>query len=240
MIAKVIHYCWFGENKLPAILKKCIDSWSESCPNYEIKCWNEKNYNINKNLYMKEAYHAKKYAFVSDYARLDIIHNHGGFYLDTDVLLHKSLDSLVDNKAFFALDPGGVNTGIGFGAIKGHQILYEMMESYRDAKFIVNGKFDLTPCTARSTNILEQKGFIHSDQKQLIDEILLLPEVYFSPFVGKSSKPMITDKTIGEHLSARTWESPAQRIKAKIRTVLGPATSYKIKYILSFFMKKYK
>jgi hypothetical protein len=240
MIPKVIHYCWFGDNKLPTIFKKCINSWSKNCPDYEIICWNESNYDINKNCFMEEAYLARKFPFVSDYARLDIVFNHGGFYMDTDVLLRKSLDSLINNKAFFALDSGGANTGIGFGATKGHPIVSEIMESYKDEKFLKDGRPDLTPCTVRTTEILKKKGFIHADHKQLIGDVLLLPEVYFSPFFGNSSKPKISDQTIGEHLSARTWSGPLQRIKAKIRMTLGPVISYKIKNYLSLFLTKYR
>ena len=94
MIPKKIHYCWFGGNPLPDSVKNCIDSWKKFCPNYEIIEWNESNYDVHKIPYISEAYKNKKYAFVSDYARLDIIYNEGGFYLDTDVELIKSLDNL--------------------------------------------------------------------------------------------------------------------------------------------------
>ena len=81
MIPKVIHYCWFGGNEMSALEKKCIESWKMQCPDYEIIRWDETNYDVTKNLYMQQAYAAKKWAFVSDYARLDILYQHGGFYL---------------------------------------------------------------------------------------------------------------------------------------------------------------
>ena len=91
MIPKVIHYCWFGGNEMSALEKKCIESWKTQCPDYEIVRWDETNYDVTKNPYMQQAYAAKKWGFVPDYARLDILYQHGGFYLDTDVELLQSL-----------------------------------------------------------------------------------------------------------------------------------------------------
>ena len=85
MIPKVIHYCWFGGNPKNEVIEKCIDSWKRYCPDYKIIEWNESNYNIVKHPFMKKAYDAKKWAFVSDYARVDILNQYGGVYLDTDV-----------------------------------------------------------------------------------------------------------------------------------------------------------
>ena len=101
MIPKVIHYCWFGGNEMSALEKKCIESWKTQCPDYEIIRWDETNYDVTKNLYMQQAYAAKKWAFVSDYARLDILYQHGGFYLDTDVELLQSLDAQENSKICF-------------------------------------------------------------------------------------------------------------------------------------------
>ena len=124
MIPKVIHYCWFGGNELPELAMKCIDSWKKFCPDYEIKQWNEKNYDLDSSRYIKEAYKNKKWAFVSDYARLDIIYNNGGIYLDTDVELIGKLDEFLDEKCFLAAEREEyVNTGLGFGAEKGNVVI---------------------------------------------------------------------------------------------------------------------
>ena len=125
MIPKIIHYCWFGGNELPESVRKCIESWKKYCPDFVIKEWNESNYDVTKLPFMKDAYEAKKYAFVSDYARLDIIYQHGGIYLDTDVELIKPLDDrLLDTTCFMGMEtPGTVATGLGFGAIKGHSFI---------------------------------------------------------------------------------------------------------------------
>lgn len=117
MIPKIIHYCWFGGGELPQMQKKCIESWKKFCPDYEIKEWNESNYDVHKVPYISEAYDAGKMAFVSDYARLDIIYKHGGIYLDTDVEIIKSLEPLLEHTCFLGAERDGiVATGLGFGA----------------------------------------------------------------------------------------------------------------------------
>lgn len=103
MIPKVIHYCWFGDKPIPKMAKKCLKSWGKYCPGYEIKLWNEDNFDLNCNQYVKEAYEAKKWAFVTDYARLYIVYHYGGIYLDTDVELIQPLDSLLKEQAFLEL-----------------------------------------------------------------------------------------------------------------------------------------
>ena len=98
-IPKVIHYCWFGKGEMPALAEKCIKSWKKYCPEYKIVCHNEDNFDIDRNRYAKEAYMCGKWAFVSDYARLKVLYDEGGIYLDTDVELIKPLDELIDRKS---------------------------------------------------------------------------------------------------------------------------------------------
>ena len=100
MIPKIIHYCWFGKNPLSDLAKKCIDSWKKYCPDYEIIEWNEENFDINSNVYVKEAYDSKKWAFVTDYVRLYALDKCGGIYMDTDVELLKGIDVFLENEAF--------------------------------------------------------------------------------------------------------------------------------------------
>ena len=80
LIPKVIHYCWFGRNKKSKSVLKCIQSWKKYCPDYEIIEWNEDNFDVNCIPFVKEAYDAEKWAFVTDYARLKIIFENGGIY----------------------------------------------------------------------------------------------------------------------------------------------------------------
>ena len=125
-IPKVIHYCWFGKGEMPKLAKKCIKSWEKYCPGFEIICHNEDNFDLSQNRYMCEAYEAGKWAFVSDFARLKIIYDNGGIYLDTDVELIKPIDDLLEGKGFMGFDEKGiVATGLGFGAEKGNEIIGE-------------------------------------------------------------------------------------------------------------------
>ena len=114
MIPKIIHYCWFGGNPKSNLIKQCIDSWKKYCPDYQLIEWNESNFDINCNPYVKAAYEDKKWAFVSDYVRLYIVYNQGGVYLDTDVLLHNGIDELLKNSCWMASDDVRyISTGLG-------------------------------------------------------------------------------------------------------------------------------
>ena len=135
-IRKTIHYCWFGNGEKPELLKKCIASWIQKCPDYEIIEWNEGNFDVNFCEFTKQAYAAKKYAFVSDVARLWIIYNYGGHYLDTDVELHQSLDVFADYDGWFAAETmRHLNTGLGFGAQQYSPMVKCMLDFYQDQSF---------------------------------------------------------------------------------------------------------
>ena len=133
MIPKIIHYCWFGHNHKTKLVRKCIRSWRKYCPDYQIIEWNEDNYDISSSpLFVQQAIQEGKWAFASDYVRLRVVYEHGGFYLDTDVELVKSLDELVYNKIYFGLQDKANNcsikiaTGLGFGAEKRAPLLLEI------------------------------------------------------------------------------------------------------------------
>ena len=150
-IPKVIHYCWFGRGEKPNSIKKCMKSWKEKCPDYEIIEWNEDNFDVNYNQYTKDAYSAKKYAFVSDVARLWIIYNYGGTYLDTDVELKVSLDELCNNTTWLASDTAiHINTGLGFGSVKGNDIIKKILDDYE------NRPYDTTSCVILNTRIVKK------------------------------------------------------------------------------------
>ena len=132
MIPKIINYCWFGGNELPKETQKCIASWKKYCPDYQIIEWNESNFDIHCHPFVESAYNSKAWAFVSDYARLKVIYDNGGIYLDTDVRILKNLDFLLQNEMYIGIQQQGeyCNTGLGFGAYKHHPIVKQMMEKY--------------------------------------------------------------------------------------------------------------
>lgn len=135
-IPKIIHYCWFGQEKIPDENKRWMDSWSKFCSDYEIIEWNDDNYDYTKNRYMEEAYKAGAWAFVSDYVRLEVIHEYGGVYLDTDVELLKPLDDFLYEEAFAACNAEGrISLGLGFGAKSHMALIKEMLSCYDEMEF---------------------------------------------------------------------------------------------------------
>ena len=178
-IPKVIHYCWFGEGEIPDECKHWMESWYKYCPDYEIIRWDEKNYNVEKNNFMREAYEAKKWAFVSDYARLDIIYNNGGIYLDTDVEIKQPIDDILRNEAFCGFEANDrVAFGLGYGASVKNEIIKEIMDVYEEKTFIMdNGEYDMTPCPYIQTDILKKHGLKQNGEYQIIDGMSVFPEI---------------------------------------------------------------
>lgn len=185
MIPKTIHYCWFGRNSKPMFAKKCMKSWKKYCPDYKIIEWNEDNFDLDAcPPYVRQAYEAKKWAFVTDYVRLKVVYDHGGIYLDTDVELRKSLDELRGYRAYFGFEDGvHINTGLGFGAESGNVLLAELMDDYRDIPFVkADGDFDITSCPVRNTEVFLRHGLKQDDSFQLLtDNVAVLPSIYLCP-----------------------------------------------------------
>ena len=177
-IPKVIHYCWFGKNPIPDKNKVWIESWHKFCPDYEIKLWNEDNYDIAKNKYMLQAYEAGKWGFVPDYARVDIIYNYGGIYLDTDVEIIQPLDDLLYQDAFMGFESDDrVALGLGFGAVKGHPIIKEMRDMYENLSFVKeDGTLNQIPSPTYQTEILLKHGLKKNGSYQIIDKLTVYPE----------------------------------------------------------------
>ena len=213
MIPKVIHYCWFGRNEKPELAQKCIASWKKFCPEYEIKEWNENNYDYTKNKYMQEAYEAQKWGFVSDYARLDIIYQYGGFYFDTDVELIKGLDSLIGYKAFVGFEDGHyVANGLGFGAEAGCRILKEQRDYYDNLSFINgDGSYNLRPGPQYFTDVLLSKGLQQNNKMQEIEDLTILPMDYLNPKSFLTEELSLTDNSIAIHHAAMSWHSDETR-----------------------------
>ena len=220
MIPKIIHYCWFGENKKNKLILNCIKSWKKYCPDYEIKEWNESNFDVNCCQYVKEAYEAKKWAFVSDYARLWIVYNYGGIYLDTDVELKSSLDFLLGSELFVSFEnESNINTGVGFGAIEKNEVINAILNSYKDIFFRkTDGSLDLTPCTTRNTEtLLELFGDdIYDAKKMQTKNITVLSPDYLCPLDPITGAMNITNNTIGIHWYDASWRNKAVNIREKI------------------------
>lgn len=222
-IPKVIHYCWFGKGKMPAISEKCINSWRVFCPDYKIVCWNEENFDINENKYAKEAYECGKWAFVSDYVRLKVLYDEGGIYLDTDVELIKSLDSLIEKTGFMGFDDNGlISTGLGFACEKGNELVGRLLLDYDDISFILpDGTYDLTPCPDRNTKTLEKLGMNLADKDQVFMGIHMLPEDYLCPIKYYTGKKIITKNTYSIHHFCASWTSKTAKRTLFVKRIIG-------------------
>ncbi len=215
MIPKIIHYCWFGRNPKPKLAKKCFKSWKKYCPDYKIIEWNEDNFDLSAApLYVRQAYECKKWAFVTDWVRLKVVHDSGGIYLDTDVEVLRNLDGLLKDDAFFGFEDGiHIATGLGFGAVKGNTLLKELMDDYNDIPFILeSGELDTVACPVRNTLVFINNGLIQNNTLQtLSDGIKIYPKEYFCP---KSYETMLIEKTANTHTIHHfnaSWHSKEQR-----------------------------
>lgn len=234
MIPKVIHYCWFGNNPLPFEVKKCINSWKKICPDYEIRRWDETNFDVYQNDFIKNAYGSKAWAFVSDYARLKIVYDEGGIYLDTDVELKKSLDELRKNEGFFAIQQEGhyCNTGLGFGAKKENEIVKTMLDLYDDLIYSEENKFSIA-CPYLNTKALEKYGYSYSDDVIVIHNNLVLPPRFMDPIApGKNKENLLCNDTVSIHHYSASWMDDKTVRRRKIIRIIGEKRIYKIKKIL--------
>lgn len=215
-IPKVIHYCWFGGNPLPEEAIRCIESWKKYCPDYEIKEWNESNYDIQAKCdYVKQAYQAEKWAYISDYARFDILYQYGGVYFDTDVELIKPIDTIVNRGPFMGCEARKlnetevlVNTGLGIGAYPRMSVYREMLDNYEHTPFYLeNKRLNLMTVVTRMTSILKQYGYIGNNKLQQVADVWVYPVEYFCPQNFYTSELIITRNTVSIHHYSSSWMS---------------------------------
>jgi len=230
MIPKKIHYCWFGRNPLSKQAKKCIQSWKRYCPEYEIVEWNEVNFNINCCRYVREAYDAKKWAFVSDYARFLILYEQGGVYLDVDVELVQSLDELLMLGAFMGCEDNGiVAPGLGLAVEPGHRLYKELLDGYMDRSFyMADETMDLTTVVTYTTEILKKYGLKEVEDMQQIEGIFIYPKEFFCPKNPVTREIHITDKTVAIHHYDGSWLAKDRRFVQRVTDLFG----YKVTKVL--------
>lgn len=208
LIPKKIHYCWFGGNPIPMELQKCMDSWKRFCPDYEIVRWDESNYDIHKSPYMEQAYAHKKWSFVSDFARLDILYRYGGIYLDTDVELLRNLDELLYQPAFCGVEKWGVvNTGI-CGARATNHVVGEILKKRKYTSFF-NADESRNPMSSGlyDTIPLIRAGMRPNGETQQIaeKEMTVYAAEFFHPFDYMSGETRITENTFSIHHFSGSW-----------------------------------
>ncbi|HEY8424156.1 MAG TPA: glycosyltransferase [Clostridia bacterium] len=224
MIPKIIHYCWFGKKELPKLARKCIASWKKYMPEYEIKEWNEDNFDVNIIPYTRQAYENKKYAFVADYTRFYILNKFGGIYLDTDVELIKSLDDLISNKIVMGFERVGyVNPGLILISPSNQLFLQEMLKLYDNLSFTnFDNSLNLKTIVEYTTEQLIKKGLKKENIYQELDNnICIYPIDYFCPIDMQTNKLVITKNTYSIHHFAASWISSWGKFKRIIRKIIG-------------------
>lgn len=230
MIPKIIHYCWFGSSPLPHLAKNCIASWERFFPDYEIKKWDENNFDVDSIPYTHEAYEEKKYAFVSDYARFKILYEHGGIYFDTDVEVIKPMDDIILRGPFMGCEQGAntntnslpqVAPGLGLGVNPGLRLYKEFIDLYSNLHFRTHsGKLNLKTVVEYATELLAQHGLKDTCEIQQVAEVYIYPKEYFNP--REHVKDLnITPNTRSIHHYAGSWLPASERIKKHLLKMIG-------------------
>ncbi|MBB1554209.1 glycosyl transferase [Candidatus Gracilibacteria bacterium] len=207
MIPKKIHYCWFGKNPKPQKALDCIESWYQFLPEYEIIEWNEENFDISQNMYAREAYEAQKYAFVSDFARLKILYDEGGIYLDTDVEVVKNFDDFLHHGTFMGFEYGQFLATCVIGAEAKNHIIGDFLKLYEHISFRKNSKNDYTTNVARISDFLTANfpEFQPNNSFQILNNnFAIYPQEFFSP-IDDFGKTYRTNKTVTLHHHEGSW-----------------------------------
>ena len=238
MIQKVIHYCWFGKKEKGKLIDGYISEWKRIFPDYQIIEWNEGNFDINYNEYVRQAYKNKKYAFVSDVARLYALYTFGGFYFDTDIEVLKPLNHYFDNDLIVAFESKKIIMTGFMAAPANNSTIKEFLELYdRLLFFNEDGSLNLTANSVYLTNILLNKGLALNAEEQLLkDGTRVFPREVFGAFDADSSSFKITEKTILVHRCMASWGSAKFKftlsIKKKISEIFGEKGYKRLKSLL--------
>lgn len=217
MIPKTIHYCWFGRNPKPKLAQKCIKSWKKYCPDYEIIEWNEDNFDIaSAPLYVRQAYEAKKWAFVTDYVRLYTLTEQGGIYMDTDVEVIKPLDAFLEHHAFSGFeDLEHTQTGI-MACEKGNKLFESWLSEYGKLKFILDdGSYNMQTNVVTITNSMKQYGIRFDNTLQVVAGCAFYPNDYFCPKDYYTNQIVLTERTHTIHHFAGSWIDDEARKRYK-------------------------
>ena len=253
MIPKIIHYCWFGNNPKPALALKCIESWKKYCPDYEIKEWNENNYDIGFCNYSRQAYGKKKWAFVSDVARFKILYENGGVYFDTDVELLRPIDSLLETSGFMGFETtmwglyGNkseehwlLNPGLGMGAEKKSPVLNKLLNEYTTRLFENDdGTLNLETICEYTSKFFYEGGMRSANVFQKIFGYDLYPKDFFNPMNSKTGKIKTSKETFSIHHYAASWTSKSQKFNVKVFRILNTILGEKnTNSLLNFYKNK--
>ncbi|MCR5484737.1 MAG: glycosyl transferase [Clostridiales bacterium] len=218
MIPKTVHYCWFGRGEKPKLVKKCIETWKKYLPDYALTEWNEDNFDINSNLFVKQAYEHKNFAFVSDFVRAKALYENGGVYLDTDVEVLKGLDRFLSDKMFVGFEEKNFVGTCVMGAEKGSPILLEYTAHYEGIPYVSDdGEIYKKTNVLLLTEMLEKKGLKRDDSFQTVDGVSVYPRTFFSPYDYINGVSYITDESCTIHHFAQLWLPKSVRMKTELK-----------------------
>lgn len=232
MIPKIIHYCWFGKKDKTDLAKKCIASWKEKLPDYQIIEWNEDNFDVKKLKFTREAYKIGKYAFVADVARLYALYNFGGIYLDTDVEVIKTFDDFLDKEGFIGYEDNRdlicLQTAV-IGSCIGNPLIEEFLDYYKDKSFILkNGEFDITTNVKILLEILKSKNIELNNKYINYNDILhIYPKDFFCP-KDPEDNINLTENTVCIHYYSGSWCRVIPKKHRKLVSIIGEELYYKL------------
>jgi len=211
MIPKIIHYVWVGNNPKPKDIKKCMKTWKKHLKDYKIIEWNESNFDISSHPFVKKAYEAKKWAYVSDYIRMYAIYNYGGIYLDTDVLVLENFDKFLNNKVFVGFERENYPFTAVFGAEKKNKFIKKLLDYY-DNLDAYNFDFENNNTISVSNILINEYGCSKENKEQLLKDGI---KVYKDDILCNPSKNSTT-----VHIFTGTWLEGVKPLKRKIVTAL--------------------
>jgi len=237
-IPRIVHYCWFGRGPKPGNIRRYMRSWEKHLRGYTIIEWNEDNFDVGVNRYVKEAYEAKKYAFVSDYARLHALYRYGGIYLDTDVEVIKPLDRFLKHEAFSGFEDETFLQSGTMGARPGHPWIKELLDDYDRRSFLrPDGSCDTTTNTAVISRICAGHGLRLDGQLQtLANGVVFYPRSYFSPYDYINGGDYRTADSHTIHHFAQSWLPLHVRLRGRVKRaasrIVGPGNISRLRKLL--------
>ena len=212
MIPKIIHLCWLSGDPYPFEIQKCIDSWKQHLSDYEIWLWDTKRFDVNSTTWTQQAFEKKKYAFAADFIRLYALYNYGGIYLDSDILVYKSFNDLLNLPYFIGCDQINAFEAAVIGAEKNCKWIKDILDSFKKQNFIKDdGTLDVLPLPCRFHHVLVDQGYtfqkLHHIQRYPIEKKHLY--VFDKDFFNSRNAVKVkqTPKSFCAHNYAGSWQS---------------------------------
>lgn len=234
MIPKILHYCWFGRNPKPKIVCKCMESWKKYLPDYEIREWNEDNFDIHICPYVEQAYAAKKWAYVSDYCRFYVLNKYGGVYVDTDVEFVKNIDNLLFSKFMGFAQNDIINSGLIMATTANDWFCQELLNSYVGNNFVFDNPNKVLAIGKRGTSIFVKHGLQLNGLEQKVEDYIIYPSYMFNPTQGDAHYKL-DGRAYSIHHYAATWFPKGARMRNRIRQLIGSKNLRLYNKIKKFF-----